>query len=152
MTLGHMSTARVRGPLTFTINRLTTTASCAMVQVVGMRAGVTVIQSILANGINTATFVLMTFQVVKTFIILAPRSNAVHWLGAFLSGALLKLVSVWAGISIVGSSHRHLVQSALLVLVGIFIVSALAVLIPSTHAIHWLSALLSGALLKLVSV
>ena len=81
---------------------------------------------------------MISFLVVAS-IISSPSSNTVHWLSTASVSALLKLVVVWASMTVVGGSYRHLVQSAFLVLVGMCVVGTRVVCFPRSHTIHWLS-------------
>ena len=94
----------------------------------------------------------MILSTVLTFSVITPGANTVHRLGTLLSGALLKLVSIWASISTVGRCNRDIVSSATLVAVCFLVVEASVILVPGTNTVHRLGTLLNGALLKLISI
>ena len=72
--------------------------------------------------------------------VVLPSSNAVNGLGTLISGALLELVGVWAGVTVESCGHRDLVESAPLVLVNLLVVEALVVLIPVSDTVNRLSS------------
>jgi hypothetical protein len=151
MTVLNMSTRAIETPFAFAINWLTTSALSASFEVVLVWASVTIVHGNLAHTVDTAALILMIALNIVAGIIVAPRSNTVHRLSTFLSSALLKFIGVCAGVPIVGSWHSDLVQSALLVLVGILVVGTGIILIPSTNTIHWLFATTYSALHVAVS-
>ena len=145
-----MEAGSICSPVTYTVHRLRTTASCTGLVVVGISAAVTVVCGILADLVESASPVLVVIVAFARSIWI-PRTNTINRLSALLSGALLKLVSVWASISVVGSRNRDLVQSAALVLVGFLVMVACSIHIPSSNTVHWLSTSRNSTLLILVS-
>ena len=105
-----------------------------------MWASKAIVQGNLAHTVHTAALILVVLVVIGASIVGTPRSNTVHRLSTTIVGALLEIVGVWASMSIVGSNHRDLVQSALLVLVGVLVMLARIILIPSANTVHRLGA------------
>ena len=136
----NMVTAAVHSPVAFAVHRLATTALGAVLEIVSMWASIAIIQGNLAHTVHTATLILVANTFVVAGVIVAPRSNTVHRLSTFLIGALLESVCVWASVSVVGSSHFNLVQSASLILMSILVICTRIILIPSTKAVNWLRA------------
>ena len=110
------------------------------------------VQSNLADAVNAAALVLMVLLCVVARIVVAPSANTINWLSATLVGALLLVVGVWAGLSIVGRSHGNVVQPASLVLVSLVVMSTRVVLSPRANTVNRLGTASLGALLVLVNV
>ena len=119
---------------------------CTLAETISVRTLVSIVQGNLSNAINTAALILMILSTVLTFSVITPGANTVHRLGTLLSGALLKLVSIWASISTVGRCNRDLVQSAALVVVCFLVVVASSILVPTSDTVDRLSAKLGAAL------
>ena len=150
VTSSNVLAARVRIPSTLAINRLTASRLGAVGATILIWTSKAIVGRSLADAVHAATLVLVVLLVIVARVVDTPRSNTVNRLSALLSGALLKLISVWTAISIVGRSNRNLVGSASLVLASVLVMSAGRVHIPSSDTVHWLRALVSFALLKLV--
>ena len=148
----NMRAAAVNSPLSLAINRLTATTLGALLQLVLVWASKAIVQGNLAHTVHTAALILVVLVVIGASIVGTPRSNTVHRLSTTIVGALLEVIGVWASMSVVGSNHRDLVQSALLVLVGVLVMLARIVLIPSANTVHRLGATILGALHIAVSV
>ena len=125
---------------------------CTLAETISVRTLVSIVQGNLSNAINTAALILMILSFVLTFSVITPGANTVHRLGTLLSGALLKLVGIWASISTVGRCNRDLVQSAALVVVCFLVVVASSILVPSSDTVDRLSAKLGAALNIAVSI
>ena len=97
--------AAIQAPLTNTVHRLTATTLCALLETISMRTSIATAQGRLSNNVHTATLVLVISFFVVASVIHAPSTNTVHRLGTLLSGALLKLVGIWASISVVRRSN-----------------------------------------------
>ena len=147
-----MSTRSIRSPFAFAVHRLATTPLGALLKLILMWASISTVQCSLADLVDSAALILMIPKNILTLSIITPGSYTVHWLSTFLSSALLKLMSVWASITVLSSSNCNLVQSATLVLVGILVVSTGTVLIPGANTVHWLSASTNCALHVVVSI
>ena len=144
-------TASEKAPLALAVHRLTAAALRAMLELIFMRTSIPIVQGNLADAIQSAALVLVISFFVVASVIHAPSTNTVHRLGTLLSGALLKLVSKWASISIVGRLDRDLVQSATLVL-AILVMETIIKLIPSSYTIQRLRATTHCALNIAVSI
>ena len=105
VTNSLMLAASVGAPLALAVHRLAAAALCAMLKLILMRTSIPIVQSKLSDAIQSAALVLMIFLLVVASVIHAPSTNTVHRLGTLLSGALLKLVGIWASISTVGRSN-----------------------------------------------
>ena len=105
VAISNMIAASISFPCTNTVHRLTATALCALNKGIIVRASIAIIQGNLANTVHTAALVLVIFLFVVASVIHAPSTNTVHRLGTLLSGALLKLVGIWASISVVRRSN-----------------------------------------------
>ena len=116
--------AAVNSPLSLAINGLTATTLGALLQLVLVWASKAIVQGNLAHTVHTAALILVVLVVIGASIVGTPRSNTVHRLGAALESALLKCIGVWTSVSVVGSSHCNLVQSASLVLVHFIVMFA----------------------------
>ena len=149
-SLAFVVAAAVNTPLSLAINGLTATTLGALLQLVLVWASKAIVQGNLAHTVHTAALILVVLVVIGASIVGTPRSNTVHRLSTTIVGALLEVVGVWASMSVVGSNHRDLVQSALLVLVRVLVMLARIVLIPSANTVHRLGATILGALLKVV--
>jgi len=123
-----------------------------MLLLIHMWASITIVLSNLTDFVQSASLILMISFLVVACIISSPSSNTVHWLSTASVSALLKLVVVWASMTVVGGSYRHLVQSAFLVLVGILVMETRVVCFPRSHTIHWLSTSRNSTLDVLVSI
>ena len=152
VTISNMIAAGKESPLTNTVHRLTATILRALLKLILMRTSKSIVQGNLANIIESATLVLVTVSKVVALIINAPSSNTIHRLGTLLSGALLKVVGIWASISTVGRCNRDLVQSAALVVVCFLVVVASSILVPTSDTVDRLSAKLGAALNIAVSI
>ena len=75
-----------------------------------------------------------------------PSANAIHWLGAALSGALNIVRSVWATKSIVSSIGTNGIHSASPVLVVSTVMLAGTISSPVTDTVHRLRATLGDAI------
>ena len=102
VTINNVVAASIRAPLTLTVHRLAASTLGALLQLVVMWASIAIVGSNLADLVDTASLILVVYLIIVASIIVAPCSNTVNRLGAFLSGALLKSIGVWAGVSIVG--------------------------------------------------
>ena len=152
VTIGDILAAIIRGPGTLAVHRLATASSHALSLIMDIWASIAIVQGDLSHTVHSAALVRVIIIVVMTRLIISPRSNTVRWLSALLSGALLKLVSVWASVSIVGRSNRDLVKSAPLVRVCFAIMTTRAIGVPSSDTINWLRATSQCALNIAVSV
>ena len=152
VTIGDILAAIIRGPGTLAVHRLATASSHALSLIMDIWASIAIVQGDLSHTVHSAALVRVIIIVVMTRLIISPRSNTVRWLSALLSGALLKLVSVWASVSIVGRSKRDLVKSAPLVRVCFAIMTTRAIGVPSSDTINWLRATSQCALNIAVSV
>ena len=85
-----MVASAVLAPLTLAVHRLAAAALRALLELVGMRTSIAIVQSDLSNAIQSAALILMIFLLVVASVIDAPSTNTVHRLGTLLSGALLK--------------------------------------------------------------
>ena len=130
-----------------TVHWLTATTRRTRLVVVVVRATESIMSSTGADLVQSASSVLVILGKVSTGAIWIPGSNAVHWLTATTVCALNIVVAVRASISIVCSVFSVLVGSAPAVLVIQGSVFACSIRTPSSHAIHWLRATTSGALL-----
>ena len=131
-----MLAASIGVPLALAVHRLAAAALRALCETILMRTSKATVQVRLGDTVHSAALVVVIILVVMASVIHAPGTNTVHRLGTLLSGALLKLVGIWASISIVGGLDRDLVQSAALVAVSFLIVITRAVLIPGTNTVH----------------
>ena len=152
MCLLNVLAAVIRSPLALAIHRLTASALGALLELVLVRTLVAIVGRSRAHLVNAAALIVMVNLVMAANSIIVPSSNTVNRLGTFVRGALLKLVSVWASVSIVSRRNRNLVKSASLVLVLFLVMEALLVLIPRTNAVHRLGAATHSALNIAVSV
>ena len=152
VTSSNVLAARVRLPLSNAIHRLAATTLGAVLETILIWTRISVVQGNLTHCVCAASLILMIILLVQARCIVAPRSNTVHGLSALLGGALLKFVSVWASITIVGRSDSDLVESALLVLVSFLVMEALSISIPRPNTIHRLRATRCRALLVVVAV
>ena len=82
--------------------------------------------------------------------ILTPSTQAIHWLGTALSGALLESIGVWAAKAIVGSISADTIDSASSVLVILGVMEASRIRSPGSNTVHWLVATRLDALDLLV--
>ena len=145
--LGKVSTGAIWIPGSNAVHWLTTTTRSTRLVVVGVRATISVVGSAGADLVESASPVLVIQGRVFACSIWIPGSNAVDWLTATTVCALNIVVAVRASISIVCSVFSVLVGSAPAVLVIQGSVFACSIRTPSSHAIHWLRATTSGALL-----
>ena len=105
VTISDVLAATIQAPLTFAINWLTTAALCALGRLILKWASISTVQGRLSDHIISAALVLVICFIVVASVIHAPSTNTVHRLGTLLSGALLKLVGIWASISVVRRSN-----------------------------------------------
>ena len=152
VTIGDILAAIIRGPGTLAVHRLATAPSHALSLIMDIWASIAIVQGDLSHTVHSAALVRVIIIVVMTRLIISPRSNTVRWLSALLSGALLKLVSVWASVSIVSRSNRNLVESASLVRMRFLIMTARAIGVPSSNTVNRLRAASQCALNIAVSV
>ena len=129
---------------------LTTPTRCAQLIVVGMRAAITIVSSVLGDLVGSAPLVLGSHF--GTLAVKTPCSSTIHRLRATASDALLVVVGVRAPVSIVGRVRRYRVVPASLVLVGYAVVVARTVSTTRTSTVLWLRASRRGALLVVVVV
>ena len=101
MTFSNMLAAIKWCPQTLAVHRLSTATGNALLLIMLVRTSVTIVQSNLADTIHTATLIANFLIIVLTRTIDSPSTNTVHRLGTLLNGALLKLISIWASISVV---------------------------------------------------
>ena len=146
VTISDVLAATIQAPLTFAINWLTTAALCALGRLILKWASISTVQGRLSDHIISAALVLVICFIVVASVIHAPSTNTVHRLGTLLSGALLKVVGIWASISVVGGLDRDLVQSAALVLMNLLVMEASIILVPSSDTVDRLDAKLGAAL------
>ena len=146
VAISNMGAASIGAPLALAVHRLSTAALRALLELVIIWTSIPIVQSNLAHAIDTATLVLVICFIIVASVIHTPRSNTVHRLGTLLSGALLKLVGIWASISVVGGLDRDLVQSAALVLMNLLVMEASIILVPGSDTVHRLDAKLGAAL------
>ena len=97
--------ASVGAPLALAVHRLTAAALCAMLKLILMRTSKATVQVRLGDTVHSAALVVVIILVVMASIIDAPSTNTVHRLGTLLNSALLKLISIWACISVVRRSN-----------------------------------------------
>ena len=97
--------ASVGAPLANTVHRLATAALCALRETILMRTSKATVQVRLGDTVHSAALVVVIILVVMASIIDAPSTNTVHRLGTLLNSALLKLVGIWASISVVRRSN-----------------------------------------------
>ena len=93
-----------------------------------------------AHDISAALLVLVVLLIMNARSKLFPSSQAVHWLGAALSGALLVSIGIEASKTIVRHTGGDLVGSALLVDVVLCVILTVGVLCPVSDTIHRLAA------------
>ena len=105
VVFSNVIAAAVQAPLADTVHRLTATILRALLQLISMRTSIAIVQGRLSNNVQSAALVLVISFFVVASVIHAPSTNTVHRLGTLLSGALLKLVGIWASISVVGRSN-----------------------------------------------
>ena len=84
--------------------------------------------------------------------VFTPSTQAVHWLGTALSGALLVGVDIWASKTIVSSIGADGVGSAALVLVLIAVMETGAIGTPVSCTVHWLTATVGSTLNQSISM
>ena len=152
VAINNMGAASIGAPLALAVDRLSATTLRALLELVFMRTSITTVQSRLRDLISTASLIMMMKLIVRAYSIVFPSSNTVHRLGTFISSALLKLVGIWASVSVVGRCDRDLVQSAALVLVSFVIMEASIILVPSSNAVHRLGTTSHCALKIAVSI
>ena len=97
--------AAIQAPLADTVHRLTATILRALLQLISMRTSIAIVQGRLSNNVQSAALVLVISFFVVASVIRAPSTNTVHRLGTLLNSALLKLVVIWASISVVRRSN-----------------------------------------------
>ena len=129
---------------------LTTPTRCAQLIVVGMRAAITIVSSVLGDLVGSAPLVLGSHF--GTLAVKTPCSSTIHRLRATASDALLVVVRVWAAITIVSSVGAVLAVPAPVVLMVRTLVVAGSICTPSSSAVHWLRATRGRALLVVVAV
>ena len=100
-----MLAASVGAPLALAVHRLAAAALCAMLKLILMRTSKATVQVRLGDTVHSAALVVVIILVVMASIIDAPSTNTVHRLGTLLNSALLKLISIWACISVVRRSN-----------------------------------------------
>ena len=83
---------------------------------------------------------------IETSFIWIPLTQAIHWLGTALGGALLVGVGIWAAKSIVGSNSADGIIAASPVLVVLAVVITCSISAPVSCTVNWLAASLSDAL------
>ena len=105
VVFSNVIAAAVQAPLADTVHRLTATILRALLQLISMRTSIAIVQGRLSNNVQSAALVLVISFFVVASVIRAPSTNTVHRLGTLLSGALLKLVGIWASISVVRRSN-----------------------------------------------
>ena len=74
-------------------------------EIVSVWASIAIVHGNLAHTVYAAALILVTNTFVVAGIIVAPRSNTVHRLSTLLVGTVLKLVGVFASVSVVGSCN-----------------------------------------------
>ena len=129
---------------------LTTPTRCAQLIVVGMRAAITIVSSVLGDLVGSAPLVLGSHF--GTLAVKTPCSSTIHRLRATASDALLVVVRVWAAITIVSSVGAVLAVPAPVVLMVRTLVVAGSIRTPSSSAVHGLRATTGCALLVVVAV
>ena len=98
------------------------------------------------DGIRSALLVLVRLFIMLASSISLPLTQAVHWLGTALGGALLVSFGIWASISVVGDTGADGVGSAALVLVVIAVMEASTIGAPVSCTVDWLTATVGSAL------
>ena len=127
-------------PSTNTVNRLLAKLSAALNIAVSVWASVSIVRRGSAHNVSPALLVLVCVIIMKTRSKFIPSSQAVHWLGAALSGALLISIGIRASKAIVGSISADGIGPASPVLVILLIVEACGVVTPLSNAVHRLAA------------
>ena len=92
----------------------------------------------------------MSFLVISTRSIGLPFSQAIHWLGTAISGALLESIGIWAAKAIVGSTSADTIDSASSVLVILGVMEASSIGSPGSNTVNRLTATRLDALDLLV--
>ena len=105
VTNSLMLAASVGAPLALAVHRLAAAALRALCETILMRTSKATVQVCLGDTVHSAALVVVIILVVMASVIHAPSTNTVHRLGTLLSGALLKLISIWASISVVRRSN-----------------------------------------------
>ena len=133
-------------PRSDAINGLRARLGRALLVVLGISTLVTAMSGLAGDLVLSALLVLVIICMVGTGVIRSPSSQAVHRLGTALRRALLEGMHIRAAKSIVSHAGRDLVDLAVLVLMGICVISTRIIRAPSTNAVHGLAAFASRAL------
>ena len=137
---------RILIPGANTVHWLSTQVSTALNVAVSIWAGISVVLHGSGDGIRSALLVLVRHFIMLASSIIIPLTQAVHWLGTALGGALLVGVRVWASKSVVSSIGADSVGSAALVLMLVAFMDTGAVGAPRPSTVDWLTAAVSSAL------
>ena len=146
------STSTLVLPVSDTVHWLRALLIGALLKLVLEWASKSIVGSRNGDPVGSASLVVVIFLFVEAFTVSIPSTNAINRLSAAAHSALHIAVSVWASVATVGSSSFHCVRSASRVLVCLGVISTVSIVVPSSQAIHWLGAALSGALLVSVLV
>ena len=152
VTIRVVLASGVSTPLTLTIHRLAATRLGAVLLSICVSACITIVLSHLSDGVKSAPLILMIIHIIVAGSICSPSSYTVHRLSTSTVRALLVVVCVWTGITIVGSAGAVLVVPASVVLVIIILMVTRAVRTPSPSTVHRLGATRCRALLVVVAV
>ena len=144
-----MSTGTVLIPGANTVHWLSASTNCALHIAVSIWASISIVLGGSGDGIRSALLVLVCHFIMLASSIGLPLTQAVHWLGTALSGALLVGVDIWTSKTIVSSIGADGVGSAALVLVLIAVMETGAIGTPVSCTVHWLTATV-GSTLNLV--
>ena len=124
MTFRNILAFRVAAPLANAIHRLRALLHGALLKLVLVWASESIVCSSNRDFVGSASLVQVSIRLMSALRIAVPGSDTVNRLGALLSGALLKIILKRTGITVVGSSNRNSVRSALLVHVVFLVVLA----------------------------
>ena len=141
-----MFTRTIGIPSTNAVNWLLASTDSTLHVGVSVLASIPIVSGWTCNGISAAFIISMRSFLIAAWSVLTPLSQAVHWLGTAISGALLVCIGIQAAMSIVSSSGANGIYSASSVLVVIAVMLARCVITPSANTVHWLAATLGDAL------
>ena len=131
-----------------TVHRLGTSIGGALLEVVGVRAAVSIVLFRDRNQEVPALLVCMTLLVIHATAEVRKRSHAVHRLSTSVLSALNISIRIRTGIAIMSGRHKDTIRVALLVDVLNIVVLARCVQAKRTNAVHRLGTAIGCALLE----
>ena len=146
MIFVNISAVIIAFPSSNTVHRLSAFVSCALLVIVGICTGMSIVCYRNTDLVEPAADIAMIISIVTACVIGIPSSYTVHRLVATLCNALLILIHICTSVAIMCRYTAYSILAALLVLMGILIICTRGIGTPRSNTVHRLRTTLSGAL------